>query len=421
MRTYVRTTAISVLKEITSKKTNTELKDEWLEGVYPSFYQIRNNSESIVDSLVRRIRVRGTLEAEKVVADLVDSIESYEISQRQFTSAENDFKKHIGMVLDPLDFNEKKVLRNEKKQLRHCAYTNAMQQSANIPNILGDIDYTKRIAHTLSTTLKAPNLKVSIDNDSYTNDGVRLSYLVGEAALLELELTDYTASFLDSGGFTPITVPSFIRDTLVEKVGFKNESMENVYTLLTKQEMHMEADNPFRKVSSSTRKVKSEDQDVFHVTGLTELSMVGFFIRNQISHSGFPVQISSVGNRYHVPIIGESAQSRVAMFVTATERLETSNKAYLEAISFVESFWKSLDFEVEMRVVEAHNLLSHEAAAVMFVSHDKKTGRAVTLSRVSTSYDYLSRRLMARGPTEFCHFVSCELININTLLDLLKA
>lgn len=414
--------------------TKIDLSGEWLSDVYPDMSLVSSQRDRLVDSLIKRIRVKDKASAEEKVDELKQCFDLYQLNSKKFENLKLKFDfMHKKIAIDgnswdkqSLEYYDLKDDVTKAKLERDEAYTNLITMYQTFPNLLEDIslDSTYQLTlpnlETVTQNVRAPALSPAVGSQPQLG-----TYLTGQKAVMELELSSFTADYLEECSFVPVTFPSFLRREVTEKSGMSNGADADIYTLLTKSELHADGDSV--RDTKTTRKPKVEDYFVFQARGLCDLTLMTFFLRRS-AKKALPVRLYSIGNQYRMPYSGKLSQSKMGLFLAASKTKDEAFDEFFSGLALIERFWNALDINVEKKVVEHHQLAQHEAYAVEFVM-TSKSDKSHVVSRMSLSCDYISRRLMAYSSyshpktdchsNTFCHFTSGELIDINSLLAIL--
>ncbi|XP_067952040.1 uncharacterized protein [Watersipora subatra] len=412
----------SLCKE--AKRSFPKVNGEWLMDQYPDIALVTTNSHQLVDSLVRRIQAKNHEVAEELVDELKSSFEFYKF---KLARTKDISQKLTSEKLSPLTLSD---LRSEfRASLRDTkvAYTDFMDLYNSFPNIIEHNDINQKVAvkSCLADTV-IPSLKWTGFDQENRDDYQRSGYLTGEAAIKQLELQGFACEYLEQFKMVPVTFPSFVRQEVTAQSGVSTMLDSDIYTLLTKPEMHADADSSLDKSDRSNRKAKSEDNFVYQVHGLSEILLMTFFIRRNLANH-LPFWLYSIGNQYRMPCSGEMAQSMVVPFVGACSTNQEALAHFHFGVNLIEEFWKVLKLDVIKIAVEPHHLSQHEACATEFImKYTQKTGRRTVLSRMSLSNDYVGRRIMAYTKCsqdntisfdeKFCFFATGNLVDISALI-----
>lgn len=426
------------------KKANL-LEGEWRVDSYPNIKSILKNPQRMTESLVQRILVNSNVEADELVDELAIVYQEYQDCLETDTTLKEEWARDKGK-LSGLERYEKQAEVKESRRTLQSIKERLLNMSTSLPNILSGAKIGGgQLSLILDTQMKQFNDRVKAPPlhslgmfDDMTQAFTGLKYLTGQKALTELDLTYFTAEFLEYLKFTEITVPSFIRTELAPELGLGEQNLRDVYHLQTKLELHEDNEvSEFREVIKN-RKDKIEDYYIFQAPGLSEVTLYSLLLRRQLPVSMLPLRFFSVGNRYRKPNTGRPVQSKVGMFISSSSTVSKAEEEYGYLADVISHFWKALDVPIIASIVEPHNLQLHEAAAVEFVmevnnwNKSRATEKLIThgtfpvLSRLSLSYDYVSRRMMtyakfSRPTNDYCHFVSAELIDIQDLLSCLES
>lgn len=405
------------------------------------------------NSLVQRILVQSEEEADEIIDELDEKYSEYERCRTEEKELNEEYTKLISKTdlthsLTKLERFEHKAAIREAKEAHLTAKDDLLATTDSLPNILSDMKVVGSPMH-YSVTPKLKIFKKELHPppdrsklgvlDKFTQLHTGLTYLIGEKAQDELTLTHHTAEYLEYMQYHPITVPSFIRQELELQTGIVQDDN---YTLQTKREMHEEVKDSIVREANPGRKEKAEDLMVFQPQGLTETTLTSYFLRKKLPIKILPLRLFSIGNRYRKPFTGRPVQSKVAMFITASSSAQAAHEEYLKSHSVIEGYWQSLMIPIITIDVEPHNLQLHEAAATEYVMniHHRSArygeSRATVshkqhdvfpvLSRLSLSYDYVSRRMttyadFGNNSEAFCHFTTAELIDITELIDVTES
>jgi len=328
----------------------------------------------------------------------------------------------LGQSLSALEFSDIKNAAKKAKADLSEVHEQLMSVSMLIPNVLASAANLLPTDNDLTShkQYQGPPL-CSSPHCLYTSPVTGLSYLTGKAAQLELELSHFVSMFMEEKGFTEVSVPSFVREDLLNIAGARSDEL---YKLQTKAQLHSENTSEYREAIAS-RKAKPEDDYVFCCMGLTDMSLMLLFMRSSCAPPGNSYNLFSVGTQYRMPYVGKPTQSKLAALLTVSATAKEAELSFRKLVRHAQSLYQALELAVTTNVIEPHNLAIHEAFAVEFVTQLPETRRTV-LGRLAISYDYLSRRIMAceqtgsDGNVSRLHFVSGELIDISVLIEVLN-
>lgn len=398
---------------------------------YPDISLFTTRKDKLVESLVKRIRVDSHSKAEELVDELEDRFRLYETcrdqllqvsaelhaSQKEAAGSQQLTDQIKARCLKLEDYTRIAKCKRSKLELRE-AHSDLIKHYNSMPNVVDDASLSINLPSDMPDLehLKAPSFGGLTD---LKRPHTERSYLTGRAALLELELADFTSHYLEEHYFEPVTCPSFLRREVTELTGASTVLPSDIYTLLTKPELHA------KNNTSPSRKPKVEDHFVYQAQGLTELALMTLFLR--LHCKMLPIRLYSLGNQYRMPYSGKPVQSKMGVFLTASQTEEDAVQQFFFGICFIERFWRKLNIDTLRHSVEPHQLAQHEASAVEFVLDSPSKFRPV-LSRISLIYDYVARRMMSysshhsydypnNSNNKFCHFTTGELIDINLLLS----
>ena len=421
------------------------IQGEWRADSYPNIKSILKNPERMSESLMKRILVNSQKEADELIDGLAIDYQEYQDCLETDKQVKEEWARNR-KLLSGLEKHDKIAEVRQSKAALESAKERLLETSHSFPNILSGTNqkYGPRFPiltaklKVFNERLNAPSLVTLGAFDSLTQVNTGLNYLVGQKALAELDLAHYTAEFLESVDFTEISVPNFVRYEVAHEHGLLDHDSQDVYTLQSKAELHQNAGASDHRKVDNDRKEKTEDNYIFQAPGLSETTLYSFFLRRRLPVSMLPLRFFALGNRYRKPHTGMPVQSKVAMLISALSTVKKAEEEFGDLVNIISSFWENLEVPIVLSVVEPHNLYLHEAAAIEFKMQADNWWRSrakkqliensvfPVLSRLSVSYDYVSRRMMTHAKfdlvnDEFCHFVTAELIDINGLLDSLES
>ncbi|KAF6018129.1 hypothetical protein EB796_023554 [Bugula neritina] len=406
-----------------------EAKGEWLADTVPDITLIKHHSDKLTESLIQRIHVNNLEDADQMVESLKETLTEYENNRDVYQNLLQAAKTPNISSKSKLEYYELKSAVKAAKSTLDASYDEFINLYNSMPNIISNAQHSSNYKSADSKipgldSLAPPAIPNSLKSDDAHQENFNLNYVIGDKALLELNICDFTNDFLEEYKFLPVAATSFLRTEALQQMGLMMNSFYDIYTLQTKSELHA---NDTRALQSDnyTRKEKFEDSHVFHLQGVCEALLVAMFIRTKCQ--ALPMQIYSLGSQYRMTHTGKSMQSKVAQFLNASSTETEADSCYEYNIQMVDRFWSMLNIKATKRLVPAYELKQHEAAAVEFILSDERFQQnlknIVVLSRVCISYDFISRRIMAYSisseDVSFCHFVSGELIDVNSLLDML--
>lgn len=389
-----------------------------------------DNQEALVDSLLKRIYVSSEEDARSIVSDLESRYNYYReciIQRDQLDKKLSEIlkqKKRDGVSVPKLEFMETKDELRNWKMKTHTAEKQVLAFCSSIPNLLTDFNL---ISHTNAGAISSDSYLKHLLDDCRTEKKVRssafeLDYQVGVTALLELELCGYISQYLCKSKLTEVTTPAFVRQEVIESLGFSYQD-KDTYTLQTKAQLH--ADVGFRsKDTVGDRQAKPEDHDVYKAYGVTDTSLMLYFMRQTTPQHTLPLSIFAIGNQYRLPFVGKPRQSKVVAILSTAQSAESALKLFKSNVELTLQLWTSLGVVVEMKRVEPHLLAHHEAAAVECEMLTSQQQRPV-LSRLSLSNDHVSRKMMATFDgsvvdDKFLHFTAGEFADITVFIEALQ-
>ncbi|KAF7347645.1 Serine--tRNA ligase, chloroplastic/mitochondrial [Mycena venus] len=221
-------------------------------------------------------------------------------------------------------------------------------------------------------------------------------YLLNEAAILEMALTNYALSMAVKHGFTPVTTPDVVRSEIAERCGF--------------QPRDNNADPPVSQVYH----IHSAKSPELILSATSEIPLGGMFANKILSDKTLPLKVVGVGRAFRAEAGARGRDThglyRVHQFTKvelfAVTAQEESEKMMEEMKSLQTAILNGLG--LSFRVLD---MPTEELGASAYRKYDMEAwmpGRGAwgEVSSLSNCTDYQSRRLHIRyksSPTVFAH------------------
>lgn len=218
-----------------------------------------------------------------------------------------------------------------------------------------------------------------IDFDSASVvSGSKFYYLRGAAAMLELALVNWALQCAMAKGFTPITTPDLVRESVLEKCGFQPR-----------------ADN--------TQTYSVTDSDLC-LTGTAEVPLGGIYMDKVVEEAVLPIKMAAFGHCFRTEAGAAGAAgkglyrvhqfSKVEMFVICTP--EESDALHEELIGIEEEMFTALGLHYKIL-----DMPSGDLGAPAYRKFDVEAWmpglqRYGEISSASNCTDYQARRLNIR-------------------------
>ncbi|EGO05347.1 hypothetical protein SERLA73DRAFT_157906 [Serpula lacrymans var. lacrymans S7.3] len=218
-------------------------------------------------------------------------------------------------------------------------------------------------------------------------------YLLGEAALLEMALTNYAMSIAIKHGFKPTMTPDVVRADIALRCGF--------------QPRDQSADPPVSQMYHISQHLPSEsshNHPELVLTGTAEIPLGGLFANQIVPASALPLKVVGLGRSFRAEAGARGADTRglyrvhqfskLELFVVCTE--EASEAAMEEMRCVQEEIFSGLGFP--FRVLD---MPTEELGASAFRKYDMEAwmpgrGSWGEISSTSNCTDYQARRLHIR-------------------------
>lgn len=218
-----------------------------------------------------------------------------------------------------------------------------------------------------------------IDFDSAGDvSGSKFYYLRNAAAMLELALVNWAMQRALAKGFTPITTPDLVRESVLEKCGFQPRA-------------------------SNTQTYSVEDSDLC-LTGTAEVPLGGIYMDKVVEESALPIKMAAYGHCFRTEAGAAGAAgkglyrvhqfSKVEMFVICTP--EQSDALHEELIDIEEEMFTQLGLHFKIL-----DMPSGDLGAPAYRKYDVEAWmpglqRYGEISSASNCTDYQARRLNIR-------------------------
>ncbi|KAJ7492405.1 hypothetical protein FB451DRAFT_531345 [Mycena latifolia] len=219
-------------------------------------------------------------------------------------------------------------------------------------------------------------------------------YLLNEAALLEMALTNYALSIAVKHGFTPVTTPDVVRSEIASRCGFQPR------------------DNSDPPVSQAYH-ISSKHSDLV-LSATSEIPLGGMFANKVFPEKTLPLKVVGLGHAFRAEAGARGTDTRglyrvhqftkVELFAVTTQ---TTSEKMMEEMRLVQT--TILDgLGIPFRVLD---MPTEELGASAYRKYDMEAwmpgrGSWGEVSSLSNCTDYQSRRLHIRSataPTVFAH------------------
>ncbi|KAJ6503308.1 hypothetical protein C8R47DRAFT_1105564 [Mycena vitilis] len=202
-------------------------------------------------------------------------------------------------------------------------------------------------------------------------------YLLNEAALLELALTNYAMSVAVKHGFTPVTTPDVVRSEIASRCGFQPRDNSDPPVL---QSYHLESP------SKSSELILS---------GTAEIPLGGMFANKIFSETGLPLKVVGLGRAFRAEAGARGTDTR-GLYRVHQFTKEGSEKMMEDMKSVQMSILNGLG--LPYRVLD---MPTEELGASAYRKYDMEAwmpgrGSWGEVSSLSNCTDYQSRRLHIR-------------------------
>ncbi|KAJ7103308.1 hypothetical protein B0H15DRAFT_206302 [Mycena belliarum] len=232
-------------------------------------------------------------------------------------------------------------------------------------------------------------------------------YLMNEAALLEMALTNYAISIAVRHGFTPVTTPDVVRSEIASRCGFQPR------------------DNSDPPVSQAYH-LSSKSADLV-LSATSEIPLAGMFANKVYQAGALPLKVAGLGHAFRAEAGARGTDTR------GLYRVHQFTKVELFAVTAQDASEEMME---EMRLVQTSilkglgipfrvlDMPTEELGASAYRKYDMEAwmpgrGSWGEVSSLSNCTDYQSRRLHIRYdtvPTTFAHTLNATAAAIPRLI-----
>lgn len=131
-----------------------------------------------------------------------------------------------------------------------------------------------------------------------TTTGSSWYYLMGEAALLEIALTNYALSIAVKHGYTPVTTPDVVRSDIAYRCGFQPRDL----TTDTPASQMYHIAQPSNDTASTHPELV--------LSGTAEIPLAGLFANKVISNFALPTKLVGIGRSFRAEAGARGADTR---------------------------------------------------------------------------------------------------------------